>query len=481
MSTLPQSKPHLLSLPNEILAKICFEVATLRSYKYWDPFNPHHISNLRLTCRHLHVPATRELARNFLTIPTVMYARSSLEHLVELCKHPLFGPHVVGVNFHTCRLSASIFDEITSCLHDSAHRGNLEDVRRRRKDLNNYLELYGQERDLDQSDEAEKLLAKALSLLHSYGKAPSISLPGISIKSSKGQRLGDSIRPWGYPKAVDKFLCTNGHWRVVMGPGQLSRSLMILLKSAVTSGVEIPSLDLQMPDSWVEEAVPTEPDLQIVCKALTALKTLRADLSNPFLLESLIDILQATLPHAGTLERVYLHGYDLRDDQSHLSLDDTSRLNLARMGSILQSCQSGALVQIKLECLDVRETDFLKLLEAHKHTLRALSLIKIVLDGCWTRFLFWIRENLSLEKLALLRLQYIYKPNPGEDTEILHTGWWLGGGFSAEGVSDTRSELFDILKLMERERSGEEVSALEWEEYEIDYDEYCEIRAWFDE
>lgn len=33
---------------------------------------------------------------------------------------------------------------------------------------------------------------------------------------------------------------------------------------------------------------------------------------------------------------------------------------------------------------------------------------------------------------------------------------------------------------MERKRSGEEVSALEWEEYEIDYDEYCEIRAWFD-
>lgn len=74
-----------------------------------------------------------------------------------------------------------------------------------------------------------------------------------------------------------------------MGPGQLSRFLMILLKSAVTSGVEISCLDLQMPDSWVEEAVPTEPDLQIVCKALTVLKTLRADLSNPFLLESLID------------------------------------------------------------------------------------------------------------------------------------------------------------------------------------------------
>lgn len=95
------------------------------------------------------MPATRELARNFLTIPTVMYARSSLEHLVELYKHPLFRPYVVSINFHTCRLSASIFDKIISCLYDSAYRGNLEDVKRRRKDLNNYPELYKQERSLD--------------------------------------------------------------------------------------------------------------------------------------------------------------------------------------------------------------------------------------------------------------------------------------------------------------------------------------------
>ncbi|KEQ78110.1 hypothetical protein M436DRAFT_36406, partial [Aureobasidium namibiae CBS 147.97] len=73
-----------LSLPNEALAMICAD--NILSAK--------DLAAMRLTNKELHVIATKEFAQRYFRDPFVVMLKGSLETLVEICEHPVFGPHV---------------------------------------------------------------------------------------------------------------------------------------------------------------------------------------------------------------------------------------------------------------------------------------------------------------------------------------------------------------------------------------------------
>jgi hypothetical protein len=49
---------------------------------------------MRLTNKELHAVATTEFAQRYFQDPFVMMLKGSLETLMEICKHPVFGPQV---------------------------------------------------------------------------------------------------------------------------------------------------------------------------------------------------------------------------------------------------------------------------------------------------------------------------------------------------------------------------------------------------
>ncbi|KEQ60394.1 uncharacterized protein M437DRAFT_54477, partial [Aureobasidium melanogenum CBS 110374] len=75
---------RLLSLPNEVLTIMCAD----------EDLTANDLAVIRLTCRELNAVATTEFAQRYIKDPFVMMTRKSLQALVDICKHPIFGPQV---------------------------------------------------------------------------------------------------------------------------------------------------------------------------------------------------------------------------------------------------------------------------------------------------------------------------------------------------------------------------------------------------
>ncbi|KEQ88201.1 hypothetical protein M438DRAFT_310271, partial [Aureobasidium pullulans EXF-150] len=75
---------RLLSLPNEVITMICTD----------DEISAKDMCAIRLTCKELRAIVEKDFAKRYFQDPFVMMTRESLQALVDICKHPVFGPHV---------------------------------------------------------------------------------------------------------------------------------------------------------------------------------------------------------------------------------------------------------------------------------------------------------------------------------------------------------------------------------------------------
>lgn len=124
------------------------------------------IKSLRLTSKELCPAATREFAMRYVSEPYVVWTRDSLQILVEVCQHPIFGPWIRSIGFLTTTLRdgglQSRTSDLTSSIIEDNKNGNLD---RKLASIKEYANLYNEQTHLIDSGKGKKLLVKALSAL----------------------------------------------------------------------------------------------------------------------------------------------------------------------------------------------------------------------------------------------------------------------------------------------------------------------------
>lgn len=394
---------------------------------------------------------------------------------MELCKHPLFGPHVREVVLDSFRFNELLVHKTGHKLNTSIFTRDLTGIREVREDMNIYLGYLEEEYELERSGKAIELLTEASCSPCLHDKPINISLPGGSIRSLEKIITRTSLRPIDYLTASDIFRrrekVQEHGWDYVLNHVTLAFALMMMLEAVVKSGCKISSLHLEVPDSaW--RNVNIEPSaIQVVSKALTALKEIRLDLNEGPLMIGLDSVFQATLPHAESLEKLYLRVADERlswhEGSCVFFLDSTT--------CILDSITSNSLFHVQLEDTPIRATDLLKFLEKHKHTLRELALLKIALIGEWGDILVWIEENLHFEKFCIT-LMHTMDETPSNG-EWIRAWTWFRGGFGASGRDEVHLETKRFLVYLRRWCTDDK--DIDREEYELDWSGHWDIRAEF--
>ncbi|KAG9604819.1 hypothetical protein KCU77_g1114, partial [Aureobasidium melanogenum] len=213
MSSLHKPPPDLLSLPNEILARICFYAEDGDDYLIkslrW-------LKAVRPTCKQLYVPATTEFVKQYLKRPEVSLSRHGLQEFVELCKHPLFGPHVQHISFDSCRLDSKFVQNIGAQMDSLITENKLEAVKQAEEYLDWYLLKLEEELRFEESGDMAVLLKQAFEALRMHGN--SIGLTALVSDNpfnldfhsktalSSLETLDLSIGEHDYVKDVDKTL-----------------------------------------------------------------------------------------------------------------------------------------------------------------------------------------------------------------------------------------------------------------------------------
>jgi hypothetical protein len=117
------------------------------------------IKSLRLTSKELYPAATREFAKRYLTEPFFTLTQSGLHVLVDICKHPIFGPQIRSIGF----LAATL--DIKGLEHRVHHLARVESLVDGLAEISEYSGLCKEQLELEASGGQEKLLVDALEAI----------------------------------------------------------------------------------------------------------------------------------------------------------------------------------------------------------------------------------------------------------------------------------------------------------------------------
>ncbi|KAG9893754.1 hypothetical protein KCV05_g13108, partial [Aureobasidium melanogenum] len=236
MSDTTRPPPNLLSMPNEILAKICAYAIddddVWKKGKRW-------LRAVRLTCKQLYTPATLEFGKRFLQDPFVMMTYYSLQALNDICAHPLFGPRVDGISVDAYRLEEWDPDWWYKKLTKSVRARDTEEMEAAGQELQERLNVYREEFELDDNGRAAKLIAKALKLIQQHNKPVSMALLATTHVLPIGYNRG-----WG-----------NGY------NYQMKKTFRTLLSAAQRSQCRINKFICEIPEDQITDP---NPDIDMV-------------------------------------------------------------------------------------------------------------------------------------------------------------------------------------------------------------------------
>lgn len=378
----------LLSCPSEVLATI-FRNSNLNSKD---------IKSLRLTCKELHPTATREYAERYFTEPFFFLSRYSLGSLVDICRHPLIGPHVRVIGIVANTLHVEGLKQRVCRMHEQVCESRwggqvpADDF----AIVSEYAKICKEQMDLQNSGEGIALLAKALSALqHPF-----------AIEITNDLESMGPIEVIGLPSMIyhdDKWSgkrCYN-----IMDREPNMKSLFKLVQEALAEmsfedRKHFTGLELIMrrrtpapkPSDGYQDHIK---GLQNISRVYSGLNKLQLDMD-----------LQA-----------------LQTQESFISLDHLFRAapNLQEL-SFTGGCSGRRAVgahslkritklfeiqtKFELRVLDLQEVActleaLLLLTQRHKQTLTDIKLTKVTLLGSWKDCLTWLRQNLDLENFHL--------------------------------------------------------------------------------
>lgn len=157
----PKFIPRTLDmLPPEMLIQIC------------DFADPKSLIALRRTCRIISQCALTPFCNVHFSERRHILSRHSLEELVKITAHPVFGPFVRTIKLGSCRLSANAFQNL-DMMEDEHHPGGLMALKQAKDDI--YLTVSEQGNlEYRQQGSAVLWLRHALNNIHGWGHEPTL-------------------------------------------------------------------------------------------------------------------------------------------------------------------------------------------------------------------------------------------------------------------------------------------------------------------
>ncbi|THW54360.1 hypothetical protein D6C85_08685 [Aureobasidium pullulans] len=373
--------PNLLSLPNELLAEICAQTEGSE----WPEISTHPLEFLRLTCKHLYVPATKELAKRFFTKPCVMVNTYSLQALVDICAHPIIGPYVHGVTLDAFRLGPDTYRQIQDKLKTSITNGDIKSMKQQENELQGFWEALEEDAILDDGGLAVNLLTKALRCIKARHGAVFLAVTSMNSPIGGGKGLG---------KLPNDRNTTWQNEDTMLRP---MSALRMLVDAAKHSGCQVIDFMFQV---TADEIVELESNISIaIAKAgdvFAGLKSLCIELES-VCAERITTDLARILPLAKSISSLELSTTIYMNGDCIAFASKTSK----HIGKLLHPISSDALRQVKLAMLVCEQEDVRRFLERHKSTIKELSFLDVVIIGAWDELLEWIGVNMHLEKFEI--------------------------------------------------------------------------------
>lgn len=400
--------------------------------------------NLRLTCKTMANITELTFAKRFFSERRHIFSRHSLEELVAITAHPVFGCHVHAVILGQTRLLIPGLADLI------LFHGNRSD----RTAIGEHREILDEQEILDHGGEALRLLTQAMTnISHHHDMITVGTWPDILIRDQTWE-------PWDpketgfneyhcqgcdtwlsgagqFVRRRHKMLFSEPNARFVEYRDEPKASLEMLLHAATKAGCKVDTVKLCFDvckgiepgplDSLSEQAIV---DVRVIDVATCS------DLDNDTegfsfdldksLFKSAINVEKVRLDFTGFGEYNF-------DDLAVPSMFSTKKLR-----------------RLHLSDVTIREKTFMGLLAQHKRTLQHLSLLttmitgtKGVLDIDWTKVLPWMSQNLlELTRLSLDDMQ---------DRALVDVCTECA---TFEGPHEVHRGLQDLLQLVHENRGG---------------------------
>jgi len=424
-------------MPNEVLANICTYAtdgddprSQWREGKSW-------LKAVRLTCTRLNPPATSVLGRRFFKRLRVMAARGSLKTLLEICSHPLIGPHVSKIELCGRRLDQELLSPLRRTLEFQLRRKQLRGIRLARSRLQSFMNFLEEEVELDQREGIFHLLVEALRVIRTYGHSVDLA---VFTTLNEDQDIR-TILDW--QEATDQLSeDSETPLNNIITHDGVRSSCRTLLAAAIRSGCRVDEFSLEASDSWfVMTHSQYDKDNTLPYRAqdlFLHVKAFRMYVDADLYVGDLDGWVTAVLPLAKNLEVLHLH------PRSYSYESSIEWNEVDAFGKTIQSLQSDCLREIEVEEAVCRQGDLVSLLDRHKHTLRHVSLGEFGLVGSWEQILTWIRDHCSLTYLGMSALY--------ESDKDATTFSWAG----LEKIPSDVSRLDDYLEQRRKKQAEEE-------------------------
>lgn len=388
---------RLLSLPNEVLTMICTD----------DEISAKDMCAIRLTCKELRAIVEKDFAKRYFQDPFVMMTRESLQALVDICKHPVFGPHVRKVQLSNRRFNADLLPYLASKMTEASIEGRHahDDMDLVRGELQALMDLVYAQWTLTKSGDALKLLTEAFKILGTTGKPIALA--------PQQHNLGS--HPIGFTNSPFDVHPTDPNERTPTSA--MYPTLEILLNAAQAGNCSVAELEAGV-DCFTNYGTVRNPGeaesfQQFSKSLLVGVKEFRVGFEwqsqnglQNFATPSYITSLLKCLPK------------DLKTFVLRSNLDVDATKNISYMEAHLtQHCfsviQVNNLESICLSKLCIREESLFRILNLSKKTLISLKMENISLIGDWDVVLSRIAESCcSLQQVSLDGAHKVLIDNP---------------------------------------------------------------------
>lgn len=402
------------------------------------------LKSLRLTSKELCPAATREFAKRYVTEPFFFLSRYGLQSLIDICKHPIFGPEIRSIGFLATKVHISGLEKhVSNARSTTKYNSNSSSMVDNLTIISDYARILKEQVLLAASKDTKELLTTALQALrqpisitiandldhvgsrqaiglplitHYYdgnSNKPITCIPDLEVKMKSSLRLIE--------KVVAK-LSTENHMLLT------GLKLKMRRRSQITPNTSDPSLDSII--------------MQPLSGAYSSLTTLHLELD----LESL-----RCSSSFGSFEGLFKAVPKLQEFAFETSCTGTRPVGMSTLERVAKLFSFEASFELRVLILqDVPCTlESLQLLmERHKKTLEHVKLFKITLLGSWKTCLRGMRKELDLQRLQIADPYTISHNNTTSRGVFLpkQQTWRAPTTNSFEGKENTRTGLDNLIR-----------------------------------
>ncbi|KAI4854316.1 hypothetical protein E4T44_00252 [Aureobasidium sp. EXF-8845] len=416
---------RLLSLPKGILAMICAD----------NDLSADDLGAMRLTNKELHGVTTIEFAQRYFRDPFVMMLKGSLETLVEICKHPVFGPQVRKIQLLNNFFNPGVLQMLAGNMGDAYRTADTARLLSETRRFQSFADLVTEQYDLLGSGTGLRSLREVFEILGARGKS-------VAVASKK---FNLSYPPIGWLDIAKNFCDDQDDW--------------ILARACACS---VYALEIGVDSNGYD----TEERLahyQVDSSLLLGLQELEFHFQlqtnrghhNSFTNQYLLSLL---LLMPGNLKSLVVSS-----DAELWKANTEAQLiyappSLGLCPELSESIQSTALETFHVSRIFSYQNDLLRFLDAQRSSLKRLTFGEVYLLGDWDQILHHVAENLSLEYFNFSKARKAIATGQGWRNQFFaKIESWCSGNCEVKNKDDMRQEIEMFIELQKAEEGAKQV------------------------